>query len=273
MVEDRVAITTGANSGIGLATVLELAGRGLRSVGTVRSLAKARVVSDAAADRRVTVETAIMDVTNAASCERIVEKYRPSVLVNNAGFSITGAVEDIGDEELRNALETMVIGPMRLARLALPYMRQDGFGRIINVSSIYGRTTTPLTGWYQGCKHALEGVSDALRTEVAADGVKVVLIEPGFVRTGIWAEADDELGARGGSRFADSYRRLLTITQLADPIMAQPSQVARVIASAATSRSPRPRYLVGCDAQAITALQSFVPTRIRDGVTRAILGL
>ena len=273
VVEQRVAVTTGANSGIGLATVLELARRGLRSVGTVRSPAKARVVSEAASECGVTVETAVMDVTDAASCEQIIGEYRPTVVVNNAGFSITGAVEDIGDEELRVALETMVIGPMRLARLALPSMRHDHFGRIINVSSVYGRTTSPLTGWYQACKHALEGVSDALRAEVAAEGVKVVLIEPGFVRTGIWEEADDELNGRSGSRFADSYRRLLTITHMADPIMAEPAHVADVIADAVTSRTPRARYLVGCDAQAVAALQSFVPTGIRDGVTRAILGL
>ena len=273
MVEQRVAITTGANSGIGLATVLELARRGLRSVGTVRSQAKARIVTEAAAERSVTVETAVMDVTDGEACERIVAMYRPTVIVNSAGFSITGAVEDIGDDELRTALETMVIGPVRLARLALPHMRHDTFGRIINVSSVYGRTSTPLTGWYQACKHALEGVSDALRAEVAADGVKVVLIEPGLVRTGIWDEAAGELEGRGESRFADSYRRLLAVTRLADPMMAEPAKVATVIANAVSAHNPRARYLVGCDAQAVAALQSFVPTRIRDEVTRAILGL
>ncbi len=271
--EQRIAITTGANSGIGLATVLELARRGLRSVGTVRSPAKARLVSDAAAQAGLTVETAEMDVTDGPACERVIGIYRPTVVVNCAGFSITGAVEDIGDDELRTALETMVIGPVRLARLALPTMRQDKYGRIINVSSVYGRTSTPLTGWYQACKHALEGASDALRAEVAADGVKVVLVEPGLVRTGIWDEAESELEGRSASRFADSYRRLLTLTRLADPIMAEPSNVATVIADAVAARHPRARYLVGCDAHAAAALQSLVPTCIRDGITRGVLGL
>ncbi len=273
MTEDRVSLTTGANSGIGLATVLELARRGLRSVGTVRSRAKAKTVAEAAEERGVSVETAIMDVTDTVSCERVIHKYRPTVIVNNAGLSITGAIEDIGDEELRAALETMVVAPIRLARLALPSMRLAHDGRIVNVSSIYGRTTTPLTGWYQACKHALEGVSDALRAEVAGDGVKVVLVEPGLVRTGIWDEADEELGGRAGSQFAASYRRLLTMTRLADPIMADPSRVADAIANAITASSPRPRYLVGYDAQTIAALQAFVPTRIRDRVARTILDL
>ena len=273
MPDQLVALTTGANSGIGLATVLELSRRGVRSVGTVRSRSKARAVTEAAAEAGVEVETAIMDVTDAASCERVVRRYRPTVVVNNAGFSITGAVEDIGDEELRTALETMVIGPVRLARLALPHMREVHYGRIVNVSSIYGRTSTPLTGWYQACKHALEGVSDALRTEVAADGIKVILVEPGLFRTGIWQEADDELSGRAESRFASSYERLLAVTRLAGPIMGEPSHVADVIAGAVTSRNPRSRYLVGHDAQAFAALQSIVPTRVKDGVTRFILGL
>jgi short-subunit dehydrogenase len=231
------------------------------------------VVAELADEQGIAVETAIMDITDSASCERVVRKYRPTVVVNNAGFSITGAIEDIGDEELRVALETMVIGPIRLARLALPHMRHAHDGRIVNVSSVYGRTTTPLTGWYQACKHALEGVTDALRAEVASDGVKVVLVEPGLVRTGIWQEASDELGSRTGSPFAASYRRLLTMTRLVDPIMGDPSKVADAIAHAITAHNPRARYLVGYDAQTIAALQSFVPTRIRDRVARTLLDL
>jgi len=269
----RVALTTGANSGIGLATTLELARRGLRSVGTVRSAAKAAVVVEAAESRGLTVETAILDVTDAGSCARVVEEYRPTVVVNNAGYSVTGAVEDVGDDEVRAALETMVVGPMRLARLALPYMRALHDGRIVNVSSIYGRATTPLTGWYQGSKHALEGVSDALRAEVAADGIKVVLVEPGFVRTGIWAEVDDELRGRTDTDFGPSYQRLLANTRLAAPFMTDPDRVAAVIADAVTGRSPRARYLVGCDAQAIAGLRTWVPTRVWDKVARTLLDL
>jgi len=242
-------------------------------VGTVRSRAKAAVVSDAAESMGLTVETAILDVTDADACERVVRKYRPTVVVNNAGFSVTGAVEDIGDEEARQALETMVVGPMRLARLALPRMREIHSGRIINVSSIYGRATTPLTGWYQASKHALEGASDALRAEVAGDGIKVVLIEPGFVRTGIWAEVDDELKGRSDSDFAPSYQRLLANTRIASPLMTDPSEVAAVIGRAATSRNPRARYLVGCDARVIAGLRTWVPTQVWDRVARTVLDL
>ena len=123
MTTRRTAITTGANSGIGLATVIELARRGFRSVGTVRSEAKAAVVADAAHAAGVDVETVLLDVTDADLCARASPSTSPARLVNNAGYSITGSIEDVTDAEARAAFETMVLAPMRLARLALPHMR------------------------------------------------------------------------------------------------------------------------------------------------------
>jgi NAD(P)-dependent dehydrogenase (short-subunit alcohol dehydrogenase family) len=269
----RTALTTGANSGIGLATAIELARRGLRSVGTVRSDAKAQVLLDAAAEAGVAVEARLLDVTDAPRCAEVVGEVAPDVLVNNAGYSITGAIEDVDDDEARHALETMVVAPMRLARLAIPAMRARRFGRIVNVSSVYGRTSTPLTGWYQGAKHALEGLSDALRMEVARDGIAVVLVEPGGFRTGIWEETEREINKREGSRYDPSYRRTLQTTRLGRPFMGAPESCARVIARAATARWPSPRYLVGADARAITAWSALTPTRVKDGITRRILRL
>jgi len=184
---ERTVLTTGANSGIGLATVVHLAALGFHSVGSVRSEAKAVEVAQAAANAGVTVDTVLLDVTDAVRCAAVISELRPWAVVNNAGFSGVGAIEDVTDEEARHQLETMVIAPMRLSRLALPHMRAAGQGRIVNVSSIYGLITTPFSGWYQACKHALEAASDALRLEVARDGIKVVLVEPGGFKTGIWS--------------------------------------------------------------------------------------
>jgi NAD(P)-dependent dehydrogenase (short-subunit alcohol dehydrogenase family) len=268
---DQTVLTTGANSGIGLATVFEVARRGYRSVGTVRSAEKAGVVTTAACEADVEVETAILDVTDAAAVEGIVDRYRPYAVVNNAGYSITGAIEDVADSEARAALETMVLAPMRLARLAIPHMRERGEGRIVNVSSIYGRVTTPLTGWYQGTKHALEALTDALRMEVAGSGIRVVLVEPGGFRTSIWEETEREVQKRAGSRYS-AYRRTLQGTRLAQPIMGAPGQVARVIAGA-LSGFARPRYLVGYDAAAISLWSRLTPTEIKDRLSRLVLGL
>jgi NAD(P)-dependent dehydrogenase (short-subunit alcohol dehydrogenase family) len=269
---DKTVLTTGANSGIGLATVLEVARRGYHSLGTVRSQKKAKVVARAARKAGVEVETTILDVTHASDAADLIDRYRPHGLVNNAGYSITGAIEDVTDDEARDALETMVLAPVRLARIAIPYMRERGEGRIVNVSSVYGRVTTPLTGWYQGAKHALEALTDALRTEVAGSGIRVVLVEPGGFRTGIWEETERQIGKRAGSRFNNAYRRTLQSTRLTQPIMGEPEQVARVIAGA-LSGFTRPRYLVGYDAAAITLWSRLTPTEIKDRLQRLVLGL
>ena len=190
------------------------------SLGRDRSLGHEGTPSstEAAHVAGVDVETVLLDVTDADRCARVIADTKPYALVNNAGYSITGSIEDVTDDEARAAFETMVFAPMRLARLALPHMRDGDGGRIVNVSSIYGRTSTPLTGWYQGAKHALEGLSDALRMEVARDGIRVILVEPGGFRTGIWEETEREIAKRAGSRYDPAYRRTLSDDQVVAPL-------------------------------------------------------
>jgi len=269
----KTVLITGTNSGIGLATLLETSRLGFRAVGSVRSETKASAVADAARDAGVTVETVLLDVTDAERCAEVVAELRPWAVVNNAGYSGVGAIEDVTDDEARDQLEAMVVAPMRLARLSLPYMREHRSGRIINVSSIFGRTTTPFSGWYQATKHALEALSDALRLEVARDGIAVVLVEPGGFKTGIWEEFDRDVERRGSSAYLAGYQRTRQLMGLAMPFMGQPGAVAAVIGTALTGRAPRARYLVGADAQAAVLGQSVVPTMVRDRVTRLLLGL
>ena len=269
----RTVLTTGANSGIGLATVIELARLGFDSVGSVRAPAKARTVRQAARRAGLDVRTVLLDVTDAEACARVIADLRPFGVVNNAGYSVAGAVEDVSDAEARLAFETMVFGPIRLARLAIPRMREAGGGRIVNVSSIYGLSTTPLTGWYQAGKHALEALSDALRAEVARDGIKIVLIEPGGFRTGIWEEAASELVQRRDSRYGAAYRRAERGMQVSQPLMGEPAAVAGAVGRAMTARRPRPRYLVGVDAQAIALWSTLVPAEVKDRLYRLSLGL
>jgi NAD(P)-dependent dehydrogenase (short-subunit alcohol dehydrogenase family) len=270
---DRTVLVTGAGSGIGLAAMVELARRGFNAVGAVRSPAKARVVTRAARKAGVKVKTLTLDVTDAAQCEAVIAELKPYGLVNNAGVSASGAIEDVSDEDARLALETMVLAPARLARLATPYMREQGGGRIVNISSIYGLMTTPLTGWYQAAKHALEALSDALRVEVASDEIYVVLIEPGAFRSNIWESAGNDLQRRIDSGYFAAYRRLEDGIKASQRLMGDPIDVARVIASVMTAKSPKSRYLVGYDARAIDIYSKLLPTEVRDRLARLTLGL
>lgn len=274
MTDPRHVLITGANSGIGLATVIHLAGRGFRVTGTVRSKAKAGIVRDAAAEAGVEVETVQLDVTDADACERVMgELGTLHGLVNNAGYGLTGAIEDVPDDEARQVLETMVLAPMRLARLAIPAMREAGGGRILNVSSIMGRTATPLTGWYQGSKHALEALSDALRMEVAKDGIQVILIEPGGFKTNIWEDLERDLAKREGSRYEAAYQRIGGLTSMWEPLMGEPASCAKAIARALETSNPRARYLVGTDAKLMAAADQWTPTIVKDRVMRIAQGL
>lgn len=266
-------LVTGANSGVGLATVVHLAQLGFHSVGSVRSAAKAATVSRTAEKAGVLVKTVRLDVTDPERCAAIVAKLRPWALVNNAGYLGLGAIEDVTDDEARQEFETMALAPLRLARLALPHMRDAGGGRIVNISSIYGRTTTPLSGWYQAAKHALEAATDALRMEVARDGIRVILVEPGGLKTGLWEELEESIGRYRGSHYDASYERTRAWVRAYMGFMADPARVAHCVGKALTTGSPRARYLVGPDAQAIAAAVPLIPIQLRDRVTRLVAGL
>jgi NAD(P)-dependent dehydrogenase (short-subunit alcohol dehydrogenase family) len=279
-VSSKSVLVTGANSGIGLVTALELAGAGYDVVGTVRSAEKAAVVHAAAADKGVAVRTVELDVDDAASCERGVAEVAeltgggPWALVNNAGFAQSGAVEDVTDEQARAQLETNVVAPVRLARLVLPAMREAGGGRIVNVSSVAGRLSTPLMGWYCASKHALEAVTDALRVEVEADGVRVVLVEPGMFGTDIWSSAKIAGFPKATQpRYAAAYARAEAVSGRGADRLPDPVWVARTIRLALGNPVPLARYVVGADAVGGILAETVVPTVVTDYVKSGGAGL
>ena len=273
MPSERCVLVTGANSGLGLAAVLEVARRGFRAVGSVRSEAKADDVRKAGASAGLAVETVLLDVTDAEASRRAIDELRPLGIVNNAGYMHYSAFEDAGEDEVRALFEVLVHGPMRLARLALPHMRAAGWGRIVNVSSIVGRFSFPMMGWYQAGKHALEAVSDALRMEVASDGIEVSLIQPGSFKTGVIDDIRRGASERGAhSRYRATYERMLFALEKTEPLWGSPERVARAIGDALTARWPQARYVVGIDAWS-NFLSAPLPTRVRDLVMRRMLRL
>lgn len=270
-------LVTGANSGIGLASVLRLAARGWETWGTVRSAEKARLLAERAreAGLREGVRPLVVDVSDAeavrAAWRRLPDFW---AVVNNAGYTELGAVEEVSAAQARAQLDVNLVAPAVVSACALPGMRRLGGGRIVMMSSIAGRASVlPLNAWYHASKFGLEALSDVLRVEVASFGVRVVLIEPGFFRTGIEAKAGDTLARRKdrkGSLYGPAYARAERWLALVERIAPSAEHVARVVASAVESRRPLRRYVVGLDALAAVATQPFTPRALTDLAMRVL---
>jgi short-subunit dehydrogenase len=271
----KTVVVTGANSGIGLATALELAGAGYDVVGTVRSEEKAYGLYDAASERGVALQAAIVDIGDAESTAKgfteIEGRSDIWAVVNNAGFAQAGAIEDVDDDAVRDQLEVNVVAPARIARLVLPGMRARGEGRIVNVSSVAGRISLPMMGWYCASKHALEAMTDALRMEVADAGIAVSLVEPGSFGTGIWEGA--RYPAIESSAYADAYARAQRATVSGARLLPDPVWVARTIRLALGSPMPLARYLIGADAVGGVLAERLVPTAVTDLVKGLVSGV
>lgn len=272
----RTVVVTGANSGIGLTTALELAAAGYDVVGTVRSAGKAAALADAAADRGVDVRAVHCDVADAESTEKAFAEIEAEAeiwgVVNNAGLAQAGAIEDVDDDAVRYQLEVNLVAPARIARLVLPGMRERGDGRIVNTSSVAGRISLPLMGWYCASKHALEAMTDALRIEAAPYGVRVSLVEPGSFGTGIWdgARYPDDAAT---TAYADAYARARRTTTAGSALMPDPVWVARTVRLALGSPVPLARYLVGADAVGGVLAERLVPTAVTDLVKGVATGV
>lgn len=262
---------TGCSSGIGEATAALLAGAGWPVYATARrpeSLAGLEALGCRALR---------LDVTDEASMQAAVDAVKEDhgvvgVLVNNAGFSQSGAVETVPPVEARRQFDTNFFGPARLIQLVLPGMRAQGWGKVVNISSMGGRLTFPGGGYYHATKYALEALSDALRFEVAGFGVDVVLVEPGFIRTGFSDAAASTLD--GPDTDDDPYREFTagvlasTRTVYDSGVMARlagsPADVARVVLEAITSARPRARYPVTASARMLRGLRVLLPDRAWD---------
>lgn len=273
-------LVTGANSGFGLAAVLRFAGRGWPTWGTVRSKAKAKVLTDAAKAKGVAdlVHPLVLDVGDHDAVVRAWPTLPPFyAVVNNAGYSALGAVEDVSAAEAMRNLGVNLVAPAVVSACALPAMRERGSGRIVMISSIAGRAAVlPLNGWYHASKFGLEALSDVLRMEVAQFGVKVVVVEPGFFKTEIEnkARADaQEREAVADGHYRNAYHRLETMAGVIGSVAPPPDLVARTIVTAVESQRPLKRYLVGADALAIAAANPLLPRALTDALLRRLADL
>jgi NAD(P)-dependent dehydrogenase (short-subunit alcohol dehydrogenase family) len=270
----KAVLVTGCSSGIGRATAEVLARGGMTVYATARRL---ETIDDLASSgcRLLQLDVTAEDSIRAAVDTVARENGAVGILVNNAGYGQEGAVEDVPVDEVRRQFETNLFGLHRLTQLVLPGMREQEWGRVVNVSSMGGRLTFPGGGVYHASKHALEALSDALRYEVRPFGVDVVVIEPGLVKTrfgetsvgSIHSVTDDAGPYRDfnagvarvvGGAYGGAMARLAV----------EPEAVARVIEKAITAPRPRPRYVAPGFVRLLLLARRVLPDRMWDAALR-----
>ncbi|OGS06808.1 MAG: short-chain dehydrogenase/reductase [Elusimicrobia bacterium RIFOXYA12_FULL_51_18] len=269
---NNVVLITGASSGIGKATAKILIANGYKVYAGARRVEKLKELEYLGA--RITP----LDVTDEGSLKKAVETVvesegRLDILINNAGYGANGAIEDVPMSEARRQFDVNLFGLARLTQLVLPVMRKQGSGKIINISSIAGKINMPLGGWYHATKHALEAYSDALRLEVYRFGIKVILIEPGAIKTEWDTVALVNLMKYSGSGpYADLTDKLTNKFRAAYRKGAPgPEVVAKTILKALRSRWPAARYAAPFQAKVMLFLKRLTPDCVLDAAIKFLL--
>jgi NAD(P)-dependent dehydrogenase (short-subunit alcohol dehydrogenase family) len=260
----KIVLITGASSGMGKETALLLAQNGYIVYGAARRVDKMSGLQQAG------ITTLAMDVTNEESMvdginQIIAKEGKIDILINNAGFGSYGAVEDVAITDARYQLEVNLFGAARLIQLVLPYMRQQCWGKIVNISSIGGKIATPFGGWYHASKFALEGLSDSMRNEVRPFGIDIILIEPGGIKTEWGSIAFDNLIKNSSNsaykepvtKFANSFKDVNDKTP--EPII-----IARLIKKSIEAAKPKARYSAGYMAKPALIGRKLLSDRIFD---------
>jgi NAD(P)-dependent dehydrogenase (short-subunit alcohol dehydrogenase family) len=266
----KAVLITGCSTGIGRATAERLAAKGHVVYATARRLESIADLEDAGC------RTLALDVTDERSMRAAVEEVERAegavgALVNNAGYSQSGAVESLDLDAVRTQFETNVFGLVRMCQLALPGMRRQGFGRIVNLSSIGGKLVFPGGGAYHATKHAVEAFSDALRFEVKGFGVDVAIVEPGLIKTEFAAAATSALadGADADGPYGAFNQQVgaATVGAYEGPaalLGGGPEKVAKAIEKAIVGRRPKVRYKVTPSAHVVLAQRALFTDRMWD---------
>jgi NAD(P)-dependent dehydrogenase (short-subunit alcohol dehydrogenase family) len=269
----RIAVVTGSSSGIGFETALLLARSGFHTYATMRNLEKSKSITEIANIEKLPLQVVQLDVNDDISVKNAIDKIvsaaenkRIDALVNNAGYGLFGPLEDTSIEEIKAQFETNFFGVIRVTQRVLPVMRkQNSGGTIVNVSSVGGRIGVPVLSAYQSTKFALEGLSESMSYELEPFGIKVVIIEPGFIRTNIVnssTSAQKALDPKSPyfpltQKVKNHFKSMMENASSSSP----PEEVAKVILQAITSKNPQLRYTVGNDAATIIQARMNMPDK------------
>lgn len=267
----KIAAVTGASRGIGRATALELARRGYRVYALARSESELQTLSGEARGTAADIVPLTIDMADAASRRDAVvavmdatEGYGLDVLINNAGYGQMGPMEEVSADQLRRQLEVNVVGLLDFTQPFIPPMRERRSGTIVNVSSVAGRLVAPFSGAYAASKSALEAISDALRLELTPFGVRVILVEPGPIRTSFSETARAMTPAGSDSPYADLVQRFEQGRKGWYIFEEGPESVARTIAKAVEKEHPRARYTVTIPARLTNLARRLAPDFVSD---------
>jgi NAD(P)-dependent dehydrogenase (short-subunit alcohol dehydrogenase family) len=279
MPQPPAVLVTGASTGIGEACALCLTAAGFRVFAGVR-----RTEDGERLGARGGIESVLLDVTVPAQIAAAASDLAGKVgdaglagLVNNAGIAVGGPLEYVSSDDLRRQLEVNVVGLHEVTRAFLPLIRRAR-GRIVHIGSISGLIASPFTGPYAASKHAVEALADALRVELAPEGIHVSVVEPGQVRTPIWEKGLSQYAAiaarvpaDGQARYAGRLKVFRWILERAPRHAKEPSAVAEAVLHALRARKPRTRYLIGRDARVRLWLSRLLPDRTMDALTLRLM--
>ena len=257
----RIALVTGASSGIGKATAELLAENGYFVFAMARRMDRLEKM------RSKYIEPIQLDVTNAEAIQRVVEqvistKGRIDVLVNNAGFGQLGAIECVSMEAAHQQFEVNVFGYARFIQAVLPHMREQQSGSIVNIASILGRITIPGFGWYTASKHAVEALSESLRSEVLEFGINVVIIEPGLIKTEFTAKEFELLKTVAHPSIYEKLLAGLHRLLADDPRAPGPQIIAKAVLQAITTSTPPVRHALPADSKTASIARWLLGGRI-----------
>jgi len=265
MTNQKVAVVTGSSSGIGYETALVLARNGFRTYATMRNLEKGKAIFDVAKREKLALHTIKLDVTDEKSVNDAIKTIkadagRIDVLVNNAGYGLTGSLEDLVMSEIKAQYETNVFGLIRVTQAVLPTMREQKSGIIVNISSIGGKMAMPLSSPYIGTKFAVEGLSESIAYDLEPFGIKVVIIEPGAIKTNF--ESGMVVAQKNQNPSSPYYKGMQKLQNSLNSIIKNgtpPTKVAEVILNAVTTPNPNLRYTVGEDAALLAQKRKELP--------------
>ena len=258
--EKRVAIVTGSSSGIGFQTAITLARNGYSTYASMRNIEKSKIITEIAKKESLPLQVIMIDVNDDVNVKNAIDKIvkdvkRIDVLVNNAGYGQFGALEELSIEEIKAQFETNFFGVVRVTQAVLPIMRnQKGGGTIVNISSVGGQVSAPILSAYNSTKFALEGLSESISHELRPFGIRVIIIEPGFIKTNIMNSSVFAKKASGHKSPYYPYTQSIQgyfRSMMDNPESSNPEEVAKVILHAVTSESPQIRFTVGNDASSI----------------------